>query len=234
MRRARPVGRRASAAGTRPGVRATRSGHGSRSDRPGRSARARPSRLRASGRRAGPAGEPGWLASLVATPAAGRARAQPAPGTRSRSSCRVRAGRTAAATSSLDRARRGFQARARLVSIAVAPRTLPRHHLRAQSQEPPVPELFSTENLVAFLTLTALEVVLGIDNIVFISILSSKLPPDQRAKARQIGLALALIGRIALLLSLSWVMKLTKPLFTIGHEFAGRDLILLIGGLFLI
>jgi predicted tellurium resistance membrane protein TerC len=97
-----------------------------------------------------------------------------------------------------------------------------------------VPELFSTENLIAFLTLAALEVVLGIDNIVFISILSGKLPEEQRRKARQLGLALALIGRIGLLLSLSWVMKLTKPLFTIGHEFAGRDLILLVGGLFLI
>ena len=97
-----------------------------------------------------------------------------------------------------------------------------------------MPELYSTENLIAFLTLAALEVVLGIDNIVFISILSGKLPEEQRRKARQLGLALALIGRIGLLLSLSWVMKLTKPLFTIGHEFAGRDLILLVGGLFLI
>src|SRR5204863_1643948 len=87
---------------------------------------------------------------------------------------------------------------------------------------------------IAFLTLAALEVVLGIDNIVFISILSGKLPEEQRGKARQMGLALALFGRIGLLLSLSWVMKLTKPLFTIGHEFAGRDLILLLGGLFLI
>ena len=104
-----------------------------------------------------------------------------------------------------------------------------------QPQEPYVPELFSTENLVAFLTLAALEVVLGIDNIVFISILSGKLPPEQRARARTVGLALALFGRIGLLLSLSWVMKLTAPLFgLLGHEFAGRDLILLGGGLFLI
>ena len=96
-------------------------------------------------------------------------------------------------------------------------------------------ELFTSANLVAFLTLAALEVVLGIDNIVFISILSNKLPEAQRGKARQLGLALALIGRIALLLSLSWVMRLTTPLFALlGHEVTGRDLILLLGGLFLI
>jgi predicted tellurium resistance membrane protein TerC len=117
----------------------------------------------------------------------------------------------------------------------VASLDAPRHHLRAQTPGAPVAELFSTENLVAFLTLAALEVVLGIDNIVFISILSGKLPPEQRVTARQLGLALALIGRIALLLSLSWVMKLTRPLFgVLGQEFAGRDLILLLGGLFLI
>jgi len=96
-------------------------------------------------------------------------------------------------------------------------------------------ELFTTANLIAFLTLAALEVVLGIDNVVFISILSNKLPEERRARARQVGLALALIGRIALLLSLSWVMRLTTPLFgLIGHQVTGRDLILLLGGLFLI
>ncbi len=96
-------------------------------------------------------------------------------------------------------------------------------------------ELFTTANLIAFLTLAALEVVLGIDNVVFISILSNKLPEEKRARARQLGLALALVGRIALLLSLSWVMRLTTPLFVlIGHEVTGRDLILLLGGLFLI
>jgi predicted tellurium resistance membrane protein TerC len=96
-------------------------------------------------------------------------------------------------------------------------------------------ELFSSANLIAFLTLAALEVVLGIDNIVFISILSNKLPEERRARARQLGLALALIGRIALLLSLSWVMRLTTPLFRLlEHEVTGRDLILLLGGLFLI
>lgn len=88
---------------------------------------------------------------------------------------------------------------------------------------------------VGFLTLLALEVVLGIDNIVFLSILAGKLPRDQQKKARQIGLALALLMRIGLLLTLSAIIKLTDPLFTIiGQEVSGRDLILLLGGLFLI
>jgi len=88
---------------------------------------------------------------------------------------------------------------------------------------------------IGLLTLTVLEIVLGIDNIVFISILSGKLPQEKQKQARQLGLALALITRILLLLSLSWVMSLTSPLFTIiGQEISGRDLILLIGGLFLI
>ena len=88
---------------------------------------------------------------------------------------------------------------------------------------------------VALGTLTALEIVLGIDNIVFISILADKLPADQRARARFIGLALAMFGRIALLLSIAWVMRLTEDLFTLmGNGFSGRDLILLVGGLFLI
>ena len=96
-------------------------------------------------------------------------------------------------------------------------------------------ELFTTQNLIAFLSLTALEVVLGIDNVVFISILSNKLPADQRKKARTSGLALALLGRIALLFSISWVMGLSKELFNVlEHGFTGRDLILLVGGLFLI
>lgn len=87
----------------------------------------------------------------------------------------------------------------------------------------------------ALAALTILEIVLGIDNIVFISILSGKLPEAQRAKARQIGLALALITRILLLLSITWVMGLTAPLFNVmGRDFSGRDLILLGGGLFLI
>lgn len=87
----------------------------------------------------------------------------------------------------------------------------------------------------AFFTLVALEIVLGIDNIVFISILANRLPPEQRAKARQIGLMLAMVMRVLLLLSISWVMSLKTNLFTIaGHGFSGRDLILLVGGLFLI
>jgi predicted tellurium resistance membrane protein TerC len=88
---------------------------------------------------------------------------------------------------------------------------------------------------VAFLTLTVLELVLGIDNVIFISILSGKLPPAEQPKARFIGLALALIMRVVLLFSLTWVMGLTEPLFSIlNHPISGRDLILIIGGLFLI
>ncbi len=88
---------------------------------------------------------------------------------------------------------------------------------------------------IAFLTLSLLELVLGIDNIVFISILAGKLPPEQQSKARYIGLALALVMRVILLFSLTWVIGLTAPLFTIfGQEISGRDLVLLIGGLFLL
>jgi len=95
--------------------------------------------------------------------------------------------------------------------------------------------LFSAESWAALLTLTLLEIVLGIDNIVFISILSGKLPEHQRQRARTLGLALAMGTRILLLLSLTWIMRLTRPFFTIGpQEVSGRDLILLIGGLFLL
>ncbi len=88
---------------------------------------------------------------------------------------------------------------------------------------------------VAFLTLTALEIVLGVDNVVFISILAGKLPPEKRAKARQVGLGLAMFMRIALLLAISWVIGLTAPLFNVlNQEISGRDLILLVGGLFLL
>jgi predicted tellurium resistance membrane protein TerC len=88
---------------------------------------------------------------------------------------------------------------------------------------------------IALATLTALEIVLGIDNIVFISILSDRLPPDQQSRARTIGLALAMFGRVALLLSIAWIMRLTTDLFAILDEgFSGRDLILIAGGLFLI
>ena len=88
---------------------------------------------------------------------------------------------------------------------------------------------------VALATLTALEIVLGVDNIIFISILAGKLPKEQQNKARRVGLALAMGMRILLLLSLAWVIRLTDPLFTVfGEGISGRDLILLLGGLFLI
>ena len=93
----------------------------------------------------------------------------------------------------------------------------------------------SAEGWVALATLTILEIVLGIDNIVFISILASKLRQSQRGRARRIGLSLAMFIRIALLWSITWVIRLTAPLFTVfNQEISGRDLILLIGGLFLI
>jgi predicted tellurium resistance membrane protein TerC len=88
---------------------------------------------------------------------------------------------------------------------------------------------------IALVTLTSLEIVLGIDNIIFISILAGKLPKVQQARARTIGLAAAMLSRIALLFSLTWVMRLTAPLFQVmGHEISGRDLILIGGGLFLL
>ena len=88
---------------------------------------------------------------------------------------------------------------------------------------------------IAFATLTALELVLGIDNIVFISILASKLPADQQKKARLVGLGLAMFMRVGLLFSLSWIISLTATLFTVlGQEISGRDLVLIGGGLFLI
>ena len=91
------------------------------------------------------------------------------------------------------------------------------------------------ESLIALLTLTVLEIVLGIDNIIFISILSGKLPKEQQDKARLTGLALAMITRILLLFSIVWIMRLTLPLFTaLGQEISGRDIILIAGGLFLL
>jgi predicted tellurium resistance membrane protein TerC len=90
---------------------------------------------------------------------------------------------------------------------------------------------------IAFLTLAALEIVLGIDNIVFISILVGKLPAHQQARAYRIGLGLAMVMRILLLVSLSWIMGLTEPLFTLplmGRPVTGRDLVLIVGGLFLV
>jgi len=109
-------------------------------------------------------------------------------------------------------------------------------------------EWFSNPEIwISLITLTVLEIVLGIDNIIFISIMASKLPADKQKKARQLGLALAMITRVLLLLSLSWIMTLTSPLFNMGEWIAltdaellkqftisGRDLILIIGGLFLI
>src|ERR1041385_4396610 len=95
--------------------------------------------------------------------------------------------------------------------------------------------ILTTDNLVALLTLTVLEIVLGIDNVIFISILAGKMSSDQQARARTIGLGLAMFTRIALLLSLAWIVRLTEPLFAVlGHEMSGRDLILLGGGLFLL
>jgi predicted tellurium resistance membrane protein TerC len=88
---------------------------------------------------------------------------------------------------------------------------------------------------ITFITLSALEIVLGIDNIIFISILVSRLPPERRETARVVGLSLAMLTRIALLFSIVWLTRLTKPLFAIlGQEFSGRDIILLLGGLFLL
>ncbi len=95
--------------------------------------------------------------------------------------------------------------------------------------------LLTTENLIALVTLTSLETVLGIDNIIFIAILAGKLPAQQRDLARRLGLGVAVISRIALLFSLTWVMKLKSVLFTwLGHEFTGKDLVLVAGGMFLI
>ena len=95
--------------------------------------------------------------------------------------------------------------------------------------------LTSPETWIALLTLTVLEIVLGIDNIIFISILAGKLPAGEQKRARTVGLTLAMVTRILLLLSLTSLMRFTRPLFSlVGHPFSGRDLILIVGGLFLI
>lgn len=95
--------------------------------------------------------------------------------------------------------------------------------------------LFDPNIWIAFFMLAALEIVLGIDNIIFISILVGRLPPEQRDLARRLGLGFAMVSRIALLFSLAWVMTLTNPFFSVaGQEISGRDLILLGGGLFLL
>jgi predicted tellurium resistance membrane protein TerC len=91
------------------------------------------------------------------------------------------------------------------------------------------------ESWIALLTLTVLEIVLGIDNVIFISILAGKLPKEQQGKARKVGLGLAMFIRLALLASIAWIAKLTDPLFAVfGQEISGRDLILLVGGIFLL
>ena len=95
--------------------------------------------------------------------------------------------------------------------------------------------LMDPQAWISLLTLTGLEIVLGIDNIIFISILAGKLPVSQQSKARKVGLMLALVTRLLLLASIAWMAKLTTPLFSlIGHGVSGRDLILIIGGLFLL
>jgi predicted tellurium resistance membrane protein TerC len=93
----------------------------------------------------------------------------------------------------------------------------------------------TTDGLIALITLTFLEIVLGVDNVIFISILSGKLPPQTQLRARRVGLIAAMVMRILLLVSLAWIIRLTAPLFTVvGRPISGRDLILIVGGLFLI
>lgn len=95
--------------------------------------------------------------------------------------------------------------------------------------------LFTSASLVTLLTLTFLEVVLGVDNVIFIAILAGKLPSHQQQSARRLGLVVALVTRVLLLFSLTWIMQLVQPLFTVAsYEISGRDLILLAGGLFLL
>lgn len=96
-------------------------------------------------------------------------------------------------------------------------------------------ELMTLHGLGGLLSLTALEIILGIDNVVFIALVIQHLPKEQREKARKIGLSLALGMRVLLLLSIAWVLSLTKPLFEVfGNEFSGKDILLVVGGLFLI
>jgi predicted tellurium resistance membrane protein TerC len=108
------------------------------------------------------------------------------------------------------------------------------HHCTRRGRAP-MELLTSPEAWIAFATLTALELVLGIDNIIFISILVDKLPRQRREFARRLGLFMAMFMRIGLLLVLAWIVGLVKPLFTVlGQEISGRDLILILGGLFLV
>src|SRR5215510_1544617 len=93
----------------------------------------------------------------------------------------------------------------------------------------------TSDGILALVTLTFLEVVLGVDNVIFISILSGKLPASDQPKARRLGLLAAMVMRILLLLSVAWIIRLTTPLFTVfGRDISGRDLILIVGGLFLL
>ena len=109
------------------------------------------------------------------------------------------------------------------------------HVSQARAAKPPMDLLLDPNLWMAFAMLTALELVLGIDNIIFISILVGRLPPAQRDRARRLGLGFAMLSRLALLLTLSWVMGLTAELFVLlGRGFSGRDLVLLGGGLFLL
>jgi predicted tellurium resistance membrane protein TerC len=95
--------------------------------------------------------------------------------------------------------------------------------------------LLDPQTWISLLTLTSLEIVLGIDNVVFISILAAKLPEEQQDRARRVGLGLAMVTRILLLLSLTWMIRLTNPIFAVlGQEISGRDIILIVGGLFLL
>jgi predicted tellurium resistance membrane protein TerC len=95
--------------------------------------------------------------------------------------------------------------------------------------------IFTVEGIIALLTLVSLEVVLGIDNVIFIAVLAGRLPPEQRDRARRLGIQVAVISRILLLLSISWVMRLTRPLFEfVGRGFTGKDIILIVGGAFLL
>src|SRR5262245_38162743 len=95
--------------------------------------------------------------------------------------------------------------------------------------------LLTAEGWISLLSLSAMEIVLGIDNIIFLSILAGKLPAEQQPRARRLGLILALFLRLGLLFAISWMMRLTAPLFSVlGNEFSGRDLILIGGGLFLV
>ncbi|OYV99140.1 MAG: hypothetical protein B7X11_05580, partial [Acidobacteria bacterium 37-65-4] len=95
--------------------------------------------------------------------------------------------------------------------------------------------LVAPETWLALATLTALEIVLGVDNVIFISVLAGRLPENEQARGRAVGLALAMVTRIALLFAITTIMRLTKPWFTVlSHEVSGRDLILIAGGLFLL